>query len=328
MFVYKITHIASGLVYIGKASDPKRRWQQHCGSGKNSSKWLHAAIKKHGVDAFSFEVVGAHATEEEAYAAEEEMIRQLRSDEREHGYNLAPGGRGGAGKMPKSPEHRAKIGAAHLGQKRSPEQVAKMRLAPQTAEKRAKISAAKLGKKRGPTPREVVEKIAAANRGRTHGPEFGAKISAARRGMKASEETKRKLSEARRGKKRAPFSDEAMANLARAGLTRRGRKLSPEHLAKLTGRKLSDEHRAALSSAQKTSERTSAQIEKLAEINRGKKRSPEACEATASALRGRTKTPEHRAALSAAKRGKPGKAWTPEQRAKVAAYWARKKEES
>jgi len=228
MFVYKITHTASGLVYIGKTVDLKRRWEQHCTGGKNSSKHLTRAMKKYGHEAFTFEVIGSYDTEEKAFAAEDLFVRVFRANERNFGYNLAPGGKGAFGRMPKSPEHRAKIAAAHLGQKRSPEQVAKMRLIPQTEEKSARISAAKKGKKHGPRSREIVEKIAAANRGKKHTPETMAKIAAARLGTKASEETRQRLSEMRKGKKRKPFSPEAMKNLAEAGLRRRGRSTRKE----------------------------------------------------------------------------------------------------
>lgn len=56
-------------------------------------------------------------------------------------------------KVTRTPEHQAKLTASQIGRKKS-------------AETRAKISAAQKGKKRGPRPKWVVEKIAAALKGR------------------------------------------------------------------------------------------------------------------------------------------------------------------
>jgi hypothetical protein len=125
--------------------------------------------------------------------------------------NLESGGRGG-----KSPcaETRAKISAAGLGRKMSPEFCANM-------------SAARLGKKATP---EHIAKMRAANLGKKATPETCAKLSAAKLGKnlgkKLSPETRAKISAAKLGKKLSP---EHRAKLSAAQL---GRRMPPEAIAK------------------------------------------------------------------------------------------------
>jgi hypothetical protein len=132
---------------------------------------------------------------------------------------------------PLAPEHKAKIGAAKKGQKRSPETKAKMsaaktgkkrepfspehkanisaaqigkKLGARSPETKAKISAAMTGKKRGPQSPETIAKKSAARTGKKHTPETKAKMAATKTGKKQSPETIAKRVAARIGKKRGP----------------------------------------------------------------------------------------------------------------------------
>ncbi len=112
--------------------------------------------------------------------------------------------------IPKSEEHKRKIGAKHKGKLVSPET-------------RRKLAAALLGRK---VP-----------------PEIAAKSAAARRGLKRkplSPEVRAKIGAAQRGRKRGPFTPEHRANMSKAmlGNKRGSYKHSPEHIAKQSAGKL------------------------------------------------------------------------------------------
>lgn len=59
--VYKITRLKTGEVYIGKSTNIKLRWQQHCKSsyhcGTISHSTLHSTMEKDGLWNFTFEVL-------------------------------------------------------------------------------------------------------------------------------------------------------------------------------------------------------------------------------------------------------------------------------
>lgn len=59
--IYKITRIKTGEVYIGKSTNVKDRWVQHCktvyGAGTIAHSILHTTIAKDGLENFTFELV-------------------------------------------------------------------------------------------------------------------------------------------------------------------------------------------------------------------------------------------------------------------------------
>ena len=61
--IYKITCIKTGEIYIGKSTDIKNRWQQHCKTvfncGTIASSLLHTKMKQYGIENFTFELVEA-----------------------------------------------------------------------------------------------------------------------------------------------------------------------------------------------------------------------------------------------------------------------------
>ena len=61
--IYKITCLKTGEIYIGKSTDIKNRWQQHCKTvfncGTIASSLLHTKMKQHGIENFTFELVEA-----------------------------------------------------------------------------------------------------------------------------------------------------------------------------------------------------------------------------------------------------------------------------
>ena len=59
--IYKITRLKTGEIYIGKSTDIKKRWSEHCktayGVGSIAHSILHTTIKKDGVENFTFELL-------------------------------------------------------------------------------------------------------------------------------------------------------------------------------------------------------------------------------------------------------------------------------
>ena len=59
--IYKITRLKTGEVYIGKSTDIKKRWTEHCktayGVGTIAHSVLHTTIKKDGIENFTFELL-------------------------------------------------------------------------------------------------------------------------------------------------------------------------------------------------------------------------------------------------------------------------------
>jgi len=107
----------------------------------------------------------------------------------------------GKKRQPFSVEHRANIGKASLGRRKSPETRAKIAAAlmgkPCSSERRAKIGAANRGRKLPPFSEETRAKMAAALRGRPVSLETREKQARAMRGRSFSLEHRAKLSAAR-----------------------------------------------------------------------------------------------------------------------------------
>jgi hypothetical protein len=121
-----------------------------------------------------------------------------------------------------SPETRAKIAEynrTHTGWKHSPET-------------RQKMSAAKIGWR---MPPEIVEKIAAKNRGRKLSDEHRAKISARHKGRKRPPELVEKTAASRRGQK---ASEETRAKLS---ASHKGKTPSPETRARMSAARMGHE---------------------------------------------------------------------------------------
>lgn len=59
--IYKITRLKTNEIYIGKSTNIKNRWQQHCKSvfncGTISHSILHKTIEKDGIENFTFELL-------------------------------------------------------------------------------------------------------------------------------------------------------------------------------------------------------------------------------------------------------------------------------
>jgi group I intron endonuclease len=98
-FIYKITNTISGKCYIGetKQESPELRWKEHLRNFKNDKGCpaLRDAIKKYGLNKFKFEVI-IICFDKDRFKYEIEYIKKFNSQV-PNGYNILPGGIGGAG---------------------------------------------------------------------------------------------------------------------------------------------------------------------------------------------------------------------------------------
>lgn len=228
--IYLIRNSVNGKGYVGQTIySIAHRWSAHKNEAKGESLCaLHCAIRKYGIEKFFVSEVAqcdlALMNDLEKY-----FIEFYGTFHSQHGYNLTVGGEGALGYkhtleniekirilhtgnayrkgIKNSFETRAKISAAHIGRKQSPEWIEK-RIAPLRGKFRPvhvieALRLANTGRKRSDE-----QKIANANRrrGTKSSDETRAKVSASLMGntrsigRKHSEETKQKMSVAHKGK--------------------------------------------------------------------------------------------------------------------------------
>jgi group I intron endonuclease len=122
MIVYTATNTINGKVYVGKtvrtlSHATARHKQRATKAWKNGCESrFYTALRKYGFEAFVFEAVYHGISDEDIQAKEREYIRLLNSMDSAVGYNMTPGGDGGAGKI-LSEAHRAKLSTHFAGDK-------------------------------------------------------------------------------------------------------------------------------------------------------------------------------------------------------------------
>lgn len=184
--VYGLVDPRTGLVrYVGKSTCGLRRPNQHRAPGRlakagntHNGNWIRK-LQRYGLD-YSVTVIAEFQSAEGLFEAEQFWIDELRS----RGFRLTNASGGGPGLLNPTPETRAKMSKAHLGQKPTASAIAAAVKAntgrKRTLEQRARISASRLGKKPTEaarrnmslaatgrvTPEHVKEKLSAALTGR------------------------------------------------------------------------------------------------------------------------------------------------------------------
>jgi len=204
-FLYTITHRHSGKIYVGITDGPiAHRWNGHRKSAEEGAahcRLIARALKKHGVDAFDWEVTQYFDTIEEAKAAEVYWIERLGTNASRggHGYNLTDGGDGNHGWRPTEETRRA-IGAANRGRRHTAEARRKMSV---TRKGRPPCNAGK------PASEATKKKMSSAHKGRVKSEEHRRKIGEGQRGRtggmtgkRHSEETKMRMRETWERKRR------------------------------------------------------------------------------------------------------------------------------
>ena len=234
MIIYLATHVVSGKRYVGltikETFGPRLNHHFCAGSG-----YFDKALRKHGREAFKFEVIDRAQTRKELSQREQYWIAKL-DTMAPNGYNLTTGGEGAFKRHPSTKRKMSK------SQKES-----------WTPERREEAR-----KSRGPIPSDVSKKISESLKTyfKRH-PETAEAISKRNIGREVSTETRKKISESNLGKNagrpRPDFVINAQKWLA-----------SKDYINPMTGRSrpdlaktnASESHRKAVSlAAQKRRER-------------------------------------------------------------------------
>lgn len=207
--IYCILNITNTKVYVGQAFYFYKRWKNHriaLQYGKHHNRYLQAAYDKNGQFAFIY-VVLEYCDTDKLTEREQYWIYELKSADREYGYNLSPIAGGSNLGLKHTDKTKEAWSVQRKGKKRS--EAAKAAIKAGWEKRRAA----------GPVSEETKQRLSDAHKGKKHTAEF--KISAAER-MKGNQiNTGRKQSteeiEVRRwknfGKKRTP---EQIANVLEA----------------------------------------------------------------------------------------------------------------
>lgn len=94
--IYKVTNLINQKVYIGQSTKIEYRWGQHhrkpfCISSSQYNTYFYRAIRKYGIENFSFEVL-EECDLKSLNELERKWILYYRSNENEFGYNSTLGG--------------------------------------------------------------------------------------------------------------------------------------------------------------------------------------------------------------------------------------------
>lgn len=88
--IYKIQNLINGKIYIGQSVHIQARFNQHKNEAKNgNTRPLYNAIRKYGIENFSFEIIEECSKE---MLNEREIYWIKKYDSFHNGYNLTPGG--------------------------------------------------------------------------------------------------------------------------------------------------------------------------------------------------------------------------------------------
>lgn len=97
-FIYKITNIKNGKIYIGKTLNVNERWEKHLELAKYKGySYLHKSINKYGAENFSIESIEEVEFEQDSFEREKFWIKELNSNNSKIGMNLTNGGEGASG---------------------------------------------------------------------------------------------------------------------------------------------------------------------------------------------------------------------------------------
>ena len=218
--VYVITNTVNGKKYVGQTCQGfEVRWKDHVALSRTGRKiYFLNAIRKHGHSSFTHEIVAEANERAEADTLERQWIQQLNTTDPSIGYNSTNGGEGfssgdlnpnrlnprrGAdnwayGKT-KSPEVRAKISKTLTGMlvgDKNPFYGRK-----HTDETKRHISEIQIGQVRGPQSEDTREKIRQRMLNRVFRPETLERMAAAKRGKTLGPEHRQKLSEAQQARR-------------------------------------------------------------------------------------------------------------------------------
>lgn len=174
--VYMHVNKINDKKYIGitKMSVNKRWGHEGSGYKNNKQPAFYRAIQKYGWDNFQHIILYENLSQDQACHIEVQLIKEYKTQDKNFGYNIQPGGQLGNSGVTFSEEHKKKLSQVHKGKKL-------------TEEHKRKISEGTKG-----------------HRPCVHSEETKKKLSQINTGKILSEDTKRKISETLTGIKRSP----------------------------------------------------------------------------------------------------------------------------
>ena len=95
-YIYKITNLVNGKVYIGQTLNPSKRFKKHIYSLKNNSHYniyLQNSWNKYGIDNFEFKIINSANKLNDANLLEIQYIKLYHSTNPTYGYNIESGGK-------------------------------------------------------------------------------------------------------------------------------------------------------------------------------------------------------------------------------------------
>lgn len=93
-WIYQITNLITGQVYIGKTtSTPEMRFSQHCKNSKTKTTYLYRSMQAHGIE--NFTVVGIEECDDADLNNLESAWIQKKNSVAPNGFNMTLGGDGG-----------------------------------------------------------------------------------------------------------------------------------------------------------------------------------------------------------------------------------------
>lgn len=111
-YLYKITNLINGKMYIGQTKHPSNRWYAHKWQAVNKPiQIIHLAMAKYGIENFSYEIIAASKDQDSINEAEIICIEQYNCTAGNNGYNYERGGKN----RPKSEEWKKKISEMRRG---------------------------------------------------------------------------------------------------------------------------------------------------------------------------------------------------------------------
>lgn len=93
-FIYKITNMANGKIYIGKTSHIEKRWLDHIKKSKTLDWHLYNSMRKYGIENFCMEII-EEVSNSRVDDIEQYWIAKLNTTDPDIGYNVHIGGSGG-----------------------------------------------------------------------------------------------------------------------------------------------------------------------------------------------------------------------------------------
>jgi group I intron endonuclease len=182
-FLYKISCVLDGMIYIGRTFSPENRWKQHKANSlaENPPLYINRSMALNGIENYTFEVIATCRSTDDALVLEKLLIIQFDSINPEKGYNRTLGT--GSGSM--SDAAKQNMSDAHKGNKLS-------------SITKQKIAAVHIGRKASDETKRKMSNLRKGENGymfgRTHSDKTKAIWSKNRKGKKFTDQTKERMS--------------------------------------------------------------------------------------------------------------------------------------